>query len=51
LPSNWPKQKAPFLPAEYSELVKELAEIPEKGRAILQNNEQIKKVPKNIKML
>lgn len=34
---------------EYSLLVKELAEIPQKGRAILHNNEQIKRVAEKYK--
>ena len=34
---------------EYSELVKELSEIPEKGKLILQNNEAIKQVAKKYK--
>jgi glucosamine--fructose-6-phosphate aminotransferase (isomerizing) len=38
------KTKGTISSAEYSELVQELAEIPKKGRAILQNNEQIKRV-------
>ncbi len=38
------KTKGTISSAEYCELVKELAEIPEKGRAILQNNKQIKQV-------
>lgn len=38
------KTKGTISSAEYSELVQELAEIPKKGRAILQNNEQIKQV-------
>ncbi|MEE4284673.1 MAG: glutamine--fructose-6-phosphate transaminase (isomerizing) [Mariniphaga sp.] len=38
------KTKGTISSAEYCELVKELAEIPEKGRAILQNNTQIKQV-------
>ncbi|WP_372947074.1 glutamine--fructose-6-phosphate transaminase (isomerizing) [Mariniphaga sp.] len=43
------KTKGTISSAEYSELVKELAEIPEKGRTILQNNEQIKKVAEKYK--
>jgi glutamine---fructose-6-phosphate transaminase (isomerizing) len=43
------KTKGTISTAEYSELVKELAEIPAKGRAILQNNEQIKKVAEKYK--
>ncbi|MGC9352990.1 MAG: glutamine--fructose-6-phosphate transaminase (isomerizing), partial [Mariniphaga sp.] len=38
------KTKGTISSGEYNELVKELAEIPGKGRAILQNNDQIKKV-------
>jgi glucosamine--fructose-6-phosphate aminotransferase (isomerizing) len=34
---------------EYTLLVKELAEIPEKGRAVLQNNGQVKKVAEKYK--
>jgi glucosamine--fructose-6-phosphate aminotransferase (isomerizing) len=38
------KTKGTISSGEYNELVKELAEIPGKGRTILQNNDQIKKV-------
>ncbi len=38
------KTKGTISPEEYNLLVKELAEIPAKGRAILQNSAQIKKI-------
>ncbi|WP_346857226.1 glutamine--fructose-6-phosphate transaminase (isomerizing) [uncultured Draconibacterium sp.] len=38
------KRKGTIDPEEYSGLVKELAEIPEKGKAILEQNEHIKKI-------
>ncbi len=43
------KAKGTISIAEYQELVKELAEIPDKERLILQNNEAIKQVAKKYK--
>ncbi|WP_346861286.1 glutamine--fructose-6-phosphate transaminase (isomerizing) [uncultured Draconibacterium sp.] len=38
------KRKGTIDPEEYTDMVKELAAIPEKGRAILEQNEHIKKI-------
>lgn len=43
------KEKATISDSEYRELVAELAEIPEKQRLILQNNESIKRVAEKYK--